>query len=115
MPWMMFSRTRVRPLTSATLSPAWRRAAASVAPMLTRASRACQAGSSGRIAGEHARNERSLSGSVRGAAITQGSALGPGLVGQLPGEGDEPVAQRRGGRALGGGQDADGEQAGVAG
>src|SRR5260370_8642853 len=116
MPWMMFSRTRVRWLTSATLRPAWGRGAARVVPMLTPASQARRTGSPDRIARpdrrEHARIGRTLSGSVCGAVITQSGALGPGLIGQFRGEGDEPGAQRRGGRALRGGQDADGEQAG---
>src|SRR5690348_10834789 len=49
------------------------------------------------------------------APAAQGSTLGTGLTGELLGESREPGPQRGAGRALRRAEDADGQQAGVAG
>ena len=102
MPRMMGSLTRVCRLTSLTVSPARRRAAASVAPMLTRASRIPEDRSlSGQRTRTGLRGKRRLRGQEPrsfGARLrtpaAQGGTLGAGLVGQGRGEGGEPGPQR---------------------
>src|SRR5262249_47426371 len=122
MPRMMGSVTRVSWLTSPTVSPARRRAAASVAPMLTRAS-SHPPGPMSRSYGCHrtaawaravtGRERHPFGGKLRTPAA-QGGTLGPGLVGESPGEGDEPGPQGGAIGALRGAEDTDGEQARVA-
>src|SRR5579875_2693808 len=116
---MMVCLTRVRRLTSSTVSPARRRAAASVAPTLTRASQRCDRFLCPRLPAIPARRPGRLSGTAAavfpGAAAAAGGAQrrapGPGLGGKLVGEGGEPGAQRAAVRAGGRGEDADGQQA----
>src|SRR6185437_16299951 len=115
MPLMMGSVTRVLWLTSRTVRPARRRAAASVAPMLTRrnvpAAGFCYPGQAG-LSGREASPVRSEK--LRTAAA-QGGTLGPGLIGQVAGEGGQLGPQLSPPRAVRGAEDADGQQAGVAG
>src|ERR1700750_3170414 len=57
--------------------------------------------------------ERHPFGAKLRTSAAQGGTLGPGLVGEAPGEGEEPGPQRGAIGALGRAEDTDGEQAGV--
>src|SRR5436190_8773367 len=114
MPVMMGSVTRVLWLTSCTVSPARRRAAASVAPMLTRGNVPAAGFGYPGHAGLSGREPTPFGIKLRTPAA-QGGTLGPGLTGQCRGEGGQLRAQLSPLRAVRGAEDADGEQAGVAG
>src|SRR5579871_2862083 len=115
MPSMMGSVTRVLWLTSRTLRPARRRAAASVAPMLTRGNvPAAGFGYPGQAGGSGREGKPRSSGKLR-AEAAQGGTLGAGLLGQGAGEDGQPGPELGPLGPPGGAEDADGEQAGVAG
>src|SRR5580658_1696861 len=118
---MMGSVTPARSLTSLRVSPDRRRAAASVAPMLTARLLTPRRSDQLPSVQELPRNRPESSGFAKRAeltpqvAVAQGSALGAGRLRQAFRERDQPGPQRRPFGPGCGAEDAHGEQARVAG
>src|SRR3974377_1848165 len=115
MPWTMFSLTRVRWLTSARLSPAWRRAAASVAPMLTPASKRTERPLQSKgLPREHALLADSKPIQPAGRRLRRAAPLARAWSASWPANETSPARSAPAGAPPGGGEEGGGERAGVA-